>query len=192
MPTWDSKTKSFKGRVRITGKPQTVRTGFVDKETARIWEKETKAAFRSGKENFEALNNFKRNLFNRHPKIGAIPYYFELKAKYENFLENKMNTLPDLIDMMFSDFCLRYSYKDIKQIVENRARLKIPANIRLEILKRDGQKCQICGATSETSTLHIDHIVPVDRGGVTEERNLQVLCESCNYGKRDLPFHVAM
>ena len=32
--------------------------------------------------------------------------------------------------------------------------------------------------------LVIDHIVPVDWGGPTDESNLQALCEECNHGKQ--------
>lgn len=58
--------------------------------------------------------------------------------------------------------------------------------LRYEILKRDNFKCQICGATQYDGVkLHVDHIVPVSKGGKTVASNLRVLCDSCNLGKRD-------
>lgn len=46
-------------------------------------------------------------------------------------------------------------------------------------------KCQVCG---ETENLHVDHIVPVARGGKTEPGNLQLLCRFCNISKGAKPF----
>ena len=48
---------------------------------------------------------------------------------------------------------------------------------------RDNYKCRECGATSEDSKLHIDHILPYSKGGLTELDNLQVLCSDCNHSK---------
>ena len=47
-----------------------------------------------------------------------------------------------------------------------------------------GAFCTACGTRSE---LHVDHIVPVSRGGSENDiHNLQLLCKSCNSAKRDL------
>lgn len=51
---------------------------------------------------------------------------------------------------------------------------------RERILNEYNNKCARCGATSN---LHIDHIVPVSKGGTSEDSNLQVLCQSCNCSK---------
>lgn len=48
------------------------------------------------------------------------------------------------------------------------------------ILERDGHRCMQCGSTKK---LHIDHIVPVSKGGTSDDDNLQVLCEKCNTSK---------
>lgn len=59
-------------------------------------------------------------------------------------------------------------------------------SLRYDILERDGRRCRICGATAADGvTLHVDHIVPVSKGGRTEPSNLQVLCSRCNRGKSD-------
>ena len=57
-------------------------------------------------------------------------------------------------------------------------------SLRYDILKRDGYRCRICGATQADGVkLHVDHIIPVSKGGRTEPSNLQTLCERCNLGK---------
>ena len=57
-------------------------------------------------------------------------------------------------------------------------------SLRYDILKRDGRRCRMCGATVEDGVkLHVDHIIPVSKGGRTEPSNLQVLCSRCNRGK---------
>lgn len=63
-------------------------------------------------------------------------------------------------------------------------RKKLTAKLRYEILKRDGFRCQICGASQADGVkLHVDHIKPVARGGLTVSENLRTLCQSCNLGK---------
>ncbi len=65
-------------------------------------------------------------------------------------------------------------------------RAKMSDSLRYSILKRDGFKCQICGATAqEGAKLHVDHIIPVSKGGKTVASNLRTLCDRCNIGKSD-------
>lgn len=73
---------------------------------------------------------------------------------------------------------------------ESRAAPPEPRTIRLglryEVLRRDNFRCVLCGASPATQLgceLHIDHLVPVVRGGRTEAKNLRVLCSQCNVGK---------
>jgi len=59
-------------------------------------------------------------------------------------------------------------------------------SLRYDIMLRDGFRCTICGASAADGvTLHVDHIVPVSKGGRTEMSNLRTLCDRCNLGKRD-------
>jgi hypothetical protein len=65
-------------------------------------------------------------------------------------------------------------------------RKPIKPSVRFQILKRDGYRCQLCGATAnDGAKLEIDHIVPVAKGGTNDLSNLQVLCRDCNSGKSD-------
>lgn len=69
---------------------------------------------------------------------------------------------------------------------KNEERSKMSDSLRYDILKRDAFKCTICGASAqEGAKLHVDHIIPVAKGGKTTKNNLRTLCFSCNIGKRD-------
>jgi hypothetical protein len=59
----------------------------------------------------------------------------------------------------------------------------IPTAVKLEVWKRDGGKCVMCGATDE---LHFDHDLPFSRGGTSiSASNVQLLCARHNLEKHD-------
>lgn len=62
-------------------------------------------------------------------------------------------------------------------------RRKMTSRMRVDVLRRDGYRCQMCGRKAADIEMHVDHIVPVSRGGTTEMTNLQTLCIDCNLGK---------
>lgn len=62
-------------------------------------------------------------------------------------------------------------------------RKAISKSDRFEIFKRDGFKCQYCGAHPPESILHVDHITPIAKGGGNEADNLITACSICNAGK---------
>lgn len=93
-----------------------------------------------------------------------------------------------------------YSLKDVQMHYENvlqkqrritdetrrrqAERAKMSPSLRYNVLKRDHFRCQICGATQADGVkLHVDHIVPIAKGGKTELSNLRTLCDRCNLGK---------
>ena len=60
--------------------------------------------------------------------------------------------------------------------------------LREYIKKRDNFTCCNCGNSTYKEPnllLEIDHIIPVAKGGCTEENNLQTLCWKCNRAKSD-------
>jgi 5-methylcytosine-specific restriction endonuclease McrA len=64
------------------------------------------------------------------------------------------------------------------------SREPIPAGLRFAVLRRDGFRCAYCGrGEAERVRLHIDHLVPVARGGRTVIDNLVTACQDCNLGK---------
>jgi 5-methylcytosine-specific restriction endonuclease McrA len=61
---------------------------------------------------------------------------------------------------------------------------KLPRGTVTAIRKAQGNKCAIC-RTSLKPGSHLDHVVPLARGGKHEGRNLQLLCPPCNLAKSD-------
>lgn len=65
-------------------------------------------------------------------------------------------------------------------------RVLMTPKLRESIKERDHYTCCNCGNSTliePNLLLEIDHIIPVSKGGLTEESNLQTLCWKCNRSK---------
>ncbi len=66
---------------------------------------------------------------------------------------------------------------------QSKPRRIIPTWVKLEVWKRDGGKCTMCGSERD---LHFDHIIPWSRGGSSSTPdNIQLLCGKHNLQKHD-------
>ena len=54
---------------------------------------------------------------------------------------------------------------------------------RFRILDRDGFKCVYCGTSPRENEIHIDHKIPLCKGGTNNDDNLVASCMECNLGK---------
>lgn len=70
-----------------------------------------------------------------------------------------------------------------RDILHRPLRENIPGALRAQVIARDGYVCGLCGGVVEPTDLHIDHRVPVSRGGPTVAGNLQVAHAACNTRK---------
>lgn len=62
-------------------------------------------------------------------------------------------------------------------------RKQVSTRTRFNVFKRDGFRCQYCGAHPPSAILHCDHIKPVADGGTNDMENLVTACSNCNLGK---------
>jgi hypothetical protein len=79
---------------------------------------------------------------------------------------------------------------ELNDLDEKTPRETISSSRRFDIMSRDRFSCQLCGATKKHgAVLHIDHKIPLAKGGSNENDNLWTLCDRCNLGKsdKDLP-----
>ncbi len=69
---------------------------------------------------------------------------------------------------------------------KRKERQKLTPSLRWIILERDGFRCRTCGVSPISNPkviLHVDHIVPISKGGKTKPENLHTMCSTCNIGK---------
>ena len=73
-------------------------------------------------------------------------------------------------------------------------RTGLTKKLRFEVFKRDGFRCQYCGASAPDVLLVVDHIHPVASGGKNGILNLITACQPCNAGKgkRELGDHTVL
>lgn len=72
-----------------------------------------------------------------------------------------------------------------KNSAEGQRQLMTPS-LRRFIIDRDSNTCRLCGNSTNSEPnllLEVDHIIPIAKGGMTMEENLQTLCWKCNRRK---------
>ena len=98
-------------------------------------------------------------------------------SKNESFDYTALNRILDSVSTKRVD---RATYERLA--VAERAMLS--DEMRYDVLRRDGFRCVLCGMSAKDGAiLHVDHIIPVSKGGKSELSNLRTLCEKCNIGK---------
>lgn len=53
-----------------------------------------------------------------------------------------------------------------------------------DLLIKQKEKCIVCNTKLDNS-YHVDHIVPISKGGSNDKKNIQILCRFCNQSKSD-------
>jgi len=86
----------------------------------------------------------------------------------------------------FQKYCEKHSSNSVGKTGNKRLRFKI--------LERDGFKCNYCGRNprEHDTVLHVDHIIPLAKGGSSEESNLVTACIDCNQGKANLKYQIQL
>lgn len=102
---------------------------------------------------------------------GKNSYYDERVFFYEEMVE-RFNIVCEKIE---------------KRATKEYQKKLMTESLRYDIMKRDGFRCVLCGrgAKEDGVKLHVDHIIPISKGGRTVPNNLRTLCDSCNRGKSD-------
>jgi hypothetical protein len=109
-----------------------------------------------------------------------------LASRMGNLLPNRPAKLGSLIGATepidigeFAEF-IRFSRLEGEDAAGPGERRPLSDKVRALVIVRDGGRCRQCGSARN---LEVDHIVPLSRGGDSEDCNLQTLCRRCNRRK---------
>lgn len=108
-------------------------------------------------------------------KIGYRKEHWFFKERFLLEIEYMLDSLSILIEPEF----LPIGSPDDSSSQEETDRY-IPSEVKLSVWRRDQGKCVQCGSKEK---LEYDHIIPISRGGSNTDRNVQLLCETCNRKK---------
>ncbi len=86
---------------------------------------------------------------------------------------------------IFGHLCPVYFVSEPFTETKERRRITrhIPREVMLRVVRRDNNQCQICSRVLRDDEIEFDHIIPISKGGATEESNLRVTCIECNRKK---------
>ncbi|ATZ21789.1 HNH endonuclease [Mesoplasma tabanidae] len=124
----------------------------------------------------------------------AVDFNINLSKGYvtpagrNSYRENMIKTFEQIFDMLESveKEKAKRSSEEFRRRYE---RSLVSDRVRIQILNRDNLTCQVCGESKKNDSslvLHIDHKVPIAKGGNSDLSNLWTLCKRCNLGKSDL------
>lgn len=113
----------------------------------------------------------------------VISYVYKDRITRKRKEDRRVEVFKSL-DKVYQDVKNGVVRKEEKERFAKEQRAAMTPSLRYDILQRDGFRCQLCGATqADGAKLHVDHIIPVSKGGKTVPENLRTLCEECNIGK---------
>jgi hypothetical protein len=61
----------------------------------------------------------------------------------------------------------------------------VPFRVKMRVVRRDNYTCQHCNKHLQDNEVEFDHIVPISKGGSSDEHNIRLTCHECNADKSD-------
>jgi hypothetical protein len=114
------------------------------------------------------------------------------ESETQDFDETKYpEEIPEVVaDMacnIFGHICpVVFVGENISETSDKRRRGRyISFSVKMRVVRRDNYTCQECGRHLKDDEVEFDHIIPVARGGSSEEQNIRLTCYDCNRDKSD-------
>ena len=169
------------------------RTKFVDyrKKVDELYRKEFPVNFDSLKMPLSVYYKYEEKVFRNMELKPVVDCLYRVNMSYSS-PRGQVRLHKDGVfnfDDMFTCFesvSRSHLDKNTYRKLSNVERGEISDSLRYDILNRDNFTCVICGASARQGVrLHVDHIIPIAKGGKSTPNNLRTLCERCNIGKSD-------
>ncbi len=105
----------------------------------------------------------------------------------EDYPEEIPEEITEMECTVFGHICpVIFIAEDFTETAEPRRRGRyIPFQIKMRVVRRDNYTCQICGKHLLDNEVEFDHIIPISKGGSSEEHNIRLTCFECNRDKSD-------
>lgn len=160
-------------------------------KTNELFRKEFPIDFDSLKMPLSVYYKYEEKLFNETKLKPVVDCLYHVRMSYSS-PQGRVNLCKEDVfnfDDMFACYesvsrshLDRDTYKNLSAV----ERGEVSDSLRYDILNRDNFTCVLCGASArQGARLHIDHIIPIAKGGKSIPSNLRTLCERCNVGKSD-------
>jgi len=117
----------------------------------------------------------------RRAMIGILPRRYSVLATHspeELVLRIKHAVLTE--ERAFEKLRREVEAFEAFEQLDQTPRQPIPEHVKMFVWQRDKGRCVKCGCQER---LEYDHVIPLARGGSNTDRNIQLLCESCNRAK---------
>lgn len=122
----------------------------------------------------------KRHVDDYDEFIESINRIFESKLIISNDLEYfksiKNKYINDYADYINGNVKKEYSARELALKYTSKK------EIRNEVFSIHGKSCLCCGSSNN---IHLDHIIPISKGGENSIENIQPLCRGCNISKHN-------
>lgn len=100
------------------------------------------------------------------------------------YRERNLEHLRNLGRLRYRKDIDAYRSRDAARRARRRNAPRVERISRKAIIERDKSICYICGIVcTEGVNLHLDHVIPLSRGGSHTADNLRVCCSTCNWRK---------
>jgi hypothetical protein len=126
----------------------------------------------------------------RSPLEPARAAWFRARVeefKASEYPENVPETFHDAECNIFGHVCPVFfaAEASTETSTERRRGRYIPFAIKMRVVRRDNHTCQHCGKQLKDDEVEFDHIIPIAKGGSSEEHNIRLTCFDCNRDKSD-------
>lgn len=141
----------------------------------------------------EKIEGFKKSI-----KSGIEDYRKPLDPVRRKFFEKCVNefnpedcpeyipeVVTDLSCNIFGHICpVVFVGESITETTETRRKGRyISFKTKMRVVRRDNYTCQECSCHLQDDEVEFDHIIPVSKGGSSEEHNVRLTCYDCNRDK---------
>jgi len=125
----------------------------------------------------ESLDDTRRQLFETMiEEFSADQYPEEIP---EEIADMQCNVFGHICPVIFAS----EAFTETSEV--RRSGRYIPFKTKIRVVRRDNYTCQHCSKHLNDNEVEFDHIIPIAKGGSSEEHNIRLTCFGCNRNKSD-------